>query len=246
MGNAPKTTVNFNPISKPKRVEKLRKSVPNAEVPLMTGILRNQVRKTVLPLFVLSLFIVALVGCRQDPEIDAAADTSTEITGEIYDSGSLRTFVPDGWAAFPEPDVFAAEPDAVKSSCFHVIMGGTDYGDLHSKPYVSLELCGPDEQPTALDPEFNKDIESVGPLELGNRIWSGYVFYDCFGGYGKNVIGKMAILWSESDDVCFRAVLRLEFNGQEEKITMEDRDVQAILSHVELSQQPPISQKDET
>ena len=161
--------------------------------------------------------------------------TASEITGEIYDTGELRALVPDGWAAFPIPDVFADAPDAVKTSCFHIIKGGVSDRDIHAKPYIRLECLEPGVQIADPDPALEKNVEDVGPLNLGGYSWNGYVFEDCFGGYGKPVIGKMAVLWTEAGSTRYEAVIRLEFNGQKKKISLEDDDVQAILASVQSS-----------
>ncbi len=162
--------------------------------------------------------------------------TAPEVSGEIYDTGELRALVPDGWAAFPIPDVFADEPDAVKTSCFHIIKDGISERDIHAKPYIRLECLEPDAQIAEPDPTLDKNAEDVGPLVLGDHSWSGYVCEDCFGGYGKPVIGKMAVLWTRVGNVGYEAVIRLEFNGQKEKISLEDSDVQAILASVQSSE----------
>ena len=173
---------------------------------------------------------------KPDTSVSTEPDTTaSEITGEIYDTGELRALVPDGWAAFPIPDVFADAPDAVKTSCFHIIKGGVSDRDIHAKPYIRLECLEPDAQIADPDPALDKNVEDVGPLNLGGYSWNGYVFEDCFGGYGKPVIGKMAVLWTEAGSTRYEAVIRLEFNGQKEKISLEDDDVQAILASVQSS-----------
>ena len=173
---------------------------------------------------------------KPDTSVSTEPDTTaSEITGEIYDTGELRALVPDGWAAFPIPDVFADAPDAVKTSCFHIIKGGVSDRDIHAKPYIRLECLEPGVQIADPDPALDKNVEDVGPLNLGGHSWNGYVFEDCFGGYGKPVIGKMAVLWTEAGSTRYEAVIRLEFNGQKGKISLEDDDVQAILASVQSS-----------
>ena len=180
---------------------------------------------------------------KPDTSVSTEPDTTaSEITGEIYDTGELRALVPDGWAAFPIPDVFADEPDAVKTSCFHIIKGGVSDRDIHAKPYIRLEYLEPGVQSTDPDPALEKNVEDVGPLNLGGYSWNGYVFEDCFGGYGKPVIGKMAVLWTEAGSTRYEAVIRLEFNGQKEKISLEDDDVQAILASVQSSNAGTLSE----
>lgn len=174
---------------------------------------------------------------KPDTSVSTKPDTMVpEVSGEIYDTGELRALVPDGWAAFPIPDVFADEPDTVKTSCFHIIKDGTSERDIHAKPYIRLECLEPDAQIADPDPALDKNVEDVGPLNLGGYSWSGYVCEDCFGGYWKPVIGKMAVLWTEAGSTRYKAVIRLEFNGQKEKISLEDDDVQAILASVQFSE----------
>ena len=180
---------------------------------------------------------------KPDTSVSTEPDTTaSEITGEIYDTGELRALVPDGWAAFPIPDVFADEPDAVKTSCFHIIKGGVSDRDIHAKPYIRLECLEPGVQIADPDPALEKNVEDVGPLNLGGYSWNGYVFEDCFGGYGKPVVGKMAVLWTEAGSTRYEAVIRLEFNGQKEKISLEDDDVQAILASVQSSNAGTLSE----
>ena len=46
----------------------------------------------------------------------------------------------------------------------------------------------------------------------------------------------MAVLWTGAGSTRYKAVIRLEFNGQEKKISLEDDDVQAILASVQISE----------
>ena len=167
--------------------------------------------------------------------IENSENNSLEVTGEMYDTGAFRALVPEGWTAFPIPDVFADEPDAVKTCCFHIIKDGTSAQDVHSKPYIQLEYYGPDTPMPEPDREQLKNVEDVAPLQLGAHTWIGFIGEDYFGGYGKGTIGRIACLWAEEGNIQYQAVIRLAFNGQKQKITLEDEDLQAILSSVELS-----------
>ena len=46
----------------------------------------------------------------------------------------------------------------------------------------------------------------------------------------------MAILWTGAGSTRYEAVIRLEFNGQEEKISLEDDEVQASIASVQISE----------
>ena len=52
----------------------------------------------------------------------------------------------------------------------------------------------------------------------------------------------MAVLWTEAGSTRYEAVIRLEFNGQKEKISLEDDDVQAILASVQSSNAGTLSE----
>ena len=153
----------------------------------------------------------------------------------FYDTGKLRALVPEGWAAFPVPDVFADEPGKMKTSCFYIIKGGTSDSDVHSKPYVMLEYYGSDIPVTEPDEVLFANVEEVSSMQIGERIWNGYVGEDLSGGYGNAVIGRMASLWTVENGVYLTATIRLEFDGQKDKISLEDKELQAILASVELS-----------
>jgi len=183
-------------------------------------------------IFVIVLCTAMLVGCREKPSPNGPVDE--EITGEIYDTGEVQALVPSGWAAFPVPDVFADEPGSVKSSCFHMIKGGERERDIHAKPYIHLERCQPGAQSTEPDPEFFRNVTDVETLYLGSHSWSGYICEDLHGNK-RSVVGRMAILWTEDSGIRYEALIRLEFSGQKEKISLEDREVQAILSSVQSS-----------
>lgn len=177
-----------------------------------------------------------IIGCEgtDDPfPIENSENNSSEVTGQMYDTGQFRALVPDGWKAFPIPDVFADEPDTMKTSCFYIIKDGTSAQDVHSKPYVQLEYYGPDIPMTEPDREQLRNVEDVAPMQLGDYTWIGFIGEDYFGSYGKGSIGRIACLWTEEGNTQYLAVIRLEFDGKKQKVTLEDKDLQAILSSVE-------------
>ena len=200
-------------------------------LPLMERFWCDAVRKVIAMIQIIALCAL-LTGC----DSGTTADKATEIKGNIYDTGEFQALIPEGWEAFPVPDVFSDTANAVKTSCFYIIKGGVSAADIHAKPYIRLEYLDPGMQLADPDPALYKNIENVPPLDLGDFSWIGYVCEDCFGGYGKPVIGRMAVLWTETDSIRYEAVIRLKFNGRKEKISLEDRDVLAILASVEHSQ----------
>lgn len=150
------------------------------------------------------------------PEVKAP-----EVPGEVYSTGEFQALVPEGWTAFPITDVFS-DDDAADTSCFNIIKGGTSDLDLFSKPYVRLDYYGPDTQMMKPSSEYYENVEEVAPLQLGAHSWSGFI--------GEDGYGKSAILWVEEGNIQYQAIIWLEIEN--EKITIEDEDVQAILASV--------------
>lgn len=147
-----------------------------------------------------------------------------EVPGEMYDTGEFRALVPDGWAAFPITDVFS-DDNAADTSCFNIIKDGTSDLDLFSKPYVRFDYYGPDTQMMKPSSEWYENVEEVAPMQLGSHSWSGFT--------GEDGYGKMAVLWAEEGDIQYQATIWLEV--EDKKITLDDKDVQAILASVEPS-----------
>ncbi len=166
-----------------------------------------------------------LAGCGGSGGSDTppAGSGNTEITvpGEAYSTGEFQALVPEGWAAFPITDAFS-EDNAVDTSCFNIIKGGTSDLDLFSKPYVRLDYYGPDTQMMKPSSEYYENVEDVAPMQLGSHSWSGFI--------GEDGYGKSAILWVEEGDIQYQAIIWLEIEN--EKISLDDKDVQAILASV--------------
>lgn len=174
-------------------------------------------KKVLATLLATALCAAMLAGC--------SGSGKPKVTGEMYDTGAFRALVPGGWAAFPITDVFSDE-HAADTSCFNIIKDGASDLDLFSKPYVRLDYYGPDTQMMKPSRENYENVEEVAPMQLGTHSWSGFTGED---GYG----GRSAILWAEEGDIQYQAVIWLEAGN--EKITLDDEDVQAILASVEPS-----------
>lgn len=147
-----------------------------------------------------------------------------EVPGEVYSTGEFQALVPEGWAAFPIADVFS-DDSAADTSCFNIIKGGTSDLDLFSKPYVRLDYYGPDTMMRKPSSEYYENVQEVAPMQLGAHSWSGFI--------GEDGYGRSAILWVEEGNIQYQAIIWLEIGN--EKITVEDEDVQAILASVQPS-----------
>ena len=88
-------------------------------------------RKYCALLLAAALCVMTFTGCDGHQATNGIEEAELEITGDIYDTGEFRALIPEGWAAFPIPDVFADQADAVKTSCFHIIKGGISEGGIY-------------------------------------------------------------------------------------------------------------------
>lgn len=169
--------------------------------------------------------MILLSGCGKEKQDVTKQDAvKPDVPGTMYDTGEFKALVPEGWAAFPITDAFS-EDHAVDTSCFNIIKEGTSDLDLFSKPYVRLDYYGPDTMMMTPDSEYYENVEDVKPMQLGAHSWSGFI--------GEDGYGKSAVLWTEEGDIQYQAIIWLEVEGK--TITLEDKDVQAILASVEPS-----------
>lgn len=174
---------------------------------------------------------LGLTGCtaklsyeQAETQIQLESVDTSGINGTVYNTKAFQVLVPPGWSALPVKDVFAGEPDAVKENCLFLIKGGETERDLHSKLYVQVQYYGPG---LALpDPALDtyQNIQAIRPVTLGEYTWQGFVAEDL---QGRAVMGKVALLWTDTDEGNFLVSCYLE-RGRE-RITLEDSEVQYIL-----------------
>jgi len=151
---------------------------------------------------------------------EAAADA-------VHHTGEFAVLIPDGWSAVPEKDPFSDPPNAEKTNCLSIIKGGTTEQDLHSNLYVRLNYYKPGEAVPEPPTETCKNIEEMEPLALGQYTWYGFTADEL---QGRAVLGKVAVLWTDTDEGNFVASCWLE--RAREKITLDDEQLQAILKSV--------------
>ncbi|MBR5284189.1 MAG: hypothetical protein IKU27_03990 [Clostridia bacterium] len=171
------------------------------------------------------LSLLAACGDKETPQTsetpDPPAAAAPEVPGTIYDTGTFCALVPEGWAAFPISDVFS-ETNAEDPTCFNIIKGGESDLDLFSKPYVRLDYYGPDTMMMKPSSEYYENVEEIDAMQLGSHCWNGFI--------GEDAYGKSAILWLEEGDLQYQAIIWLEIEN--EKISVDDEDVRAILASV--------------
>ena len=177
-------------------------------------------------LAVMAILLLLAAGCTAPGLPDAV----TEVTGEIHDTGAFRVLVPDGWRVIPVEDPFS-DGRPIKTDSVFLRKGGESDRKVAEKPYIRIE-CGPDlpvEQPPA-DDALVRNAEQIAQLSCGEIVWSGYTADDY---QGRVCTGRFALLGAEDGKQQYRVYVRFESGGDE--ISLDDRDVLAILASLESS-----------
>lgn len=161
-----------------------------------------------------------LAGCSEAP----AEETEIKIE-KIYDTGKFRVPVPEGWRVIPITDPFA-EGRPVKTDCVFLRKGGESDWNAAEKPYIRIEQYSPDDPMEAgTVPELWRDVEEIQPMTFGDLVWYGYTGDDY---HGRANIGRFAVLWTEPEG--YQLIICFESGG--DSISLEDRDLQAILAGI--------------
>ena len=182
--------------------------------------------------------LLALAACGGDKPTEPAAQPTTqntqnepsaaneepsatgEIKGELYDAGNVTVFVPEGWKAFPQADVFSDEEGAVNPDVLRVCKGGETDWDLFSKPNIQINYWGPSVTGMLTDKDWYDNAEDIDPITTGEHNWIGYK--------GESLGSKLIILFEDLGNIQYQATLWYETDGG--SISLEDPDVLAILA----------------
>ena len=183
------------------------------------------------PVLFLAVCICAilLTSCHETEE---TLTETGQILGEIYDTGQFQVLVPEPWRVFPITDPFA-EGRPVKTDCVFLRKGGQSDWHVFEKPYIRIECYRLDEQIDTQIPEedLRHNAGPLPPMELGELIWTGYTA-DSYQGRAR--IGRFSVLWAEDEVYRYQVLVWFESGG--ESISLEDRDLQAILASVTHSE----------
>ncbi len=165
-------------------------------------------------------------------QLEAMLETLADFAGEasagkLYDTGAFSVWIPGGWSALPEKDLFSDSPNGEKTDCLNIIKGGATEQDLHARLYIRLDYY-PSGQAVPEPPlEIYQNVQKIAPMQLGQHTWQGFVAEEL---QGRVVLGKVAVLQTQTQQGSFMASCWLE-RGRE-VITLEDAQVQAILESV--------------
>lgn len=189
-------------------------------------------KKLLAVIMAITVCAAFLAGCgSKDPSNGNDSDqsteqTTTEIKGETYDAGSVSALVPEGWKAFPVVDAFSDEENATVPDKLNVCKGGETDLDLFSHPYIQITYFDPGTDMMNLSSSWYDDPVELDPITTGDKTWNGFS--------AASLGSKLTVLWTgEIGGDQFQVTLWTETdNGT---ISLEDADVQAILSSIQPS-----------
>lgn len=180
-------------------------------------------KKILVLMLVFVMSLTLFVGCGEDSkkENDNNGDNG-KINGETYDAGNVSAFVPEGWKAFPVPDVFADEPNTMDPNALRICKGGKTDADIFTKPYVQINYYGEDTTLAIPSKDFYDNAVDLAPVTYGDLTWNGFT--------ADSMGTPIAILWAENGDIQYQ--LSFFLGTSEETISLEDADVKAIIESV--------------
>ena len=174
-------------------------------------------KKIFVLMLVMIMSLTLFVGCGGDGDKD---DGTTK--GETYNAGNVSAFVPEGWKAFPVPDVFAEDTTAMNPNALRICKGGETDMDIFRKPYVQIDYYGEDRTLATPSKDFYDNGVDITPITYGELTWNGFT--------AESSGTSIAILWAEKGDIQYQ--LSFFLGASEGTISLDDADVKAIIESV--------------
>ncbi len=176
------------------------------------------------------LLLAGLTACHAEEAqaLEQLAQSAREAQAdEVYNTGEFSVLIPNGWAAVAVKDPFSDPPNAEKTNSLNIIKGGATEEDLRTGLYVRLDYYGPGTEMPEPGAEVCQNVAEIEPLRLGAYTWQGFTGEELF---GRVALGKVAVLWTDTEAGNFMASCWLE--RKREEITLEDPQLRAILASV--------------
>lgn len=141
------------------------------------------------------------------------------MSGEFFDNGIFRVFIPTGWLSF-----YGIDSDGKTSpKKLHIYKNAETELDIFTKAGITVCFYGKNE--IYLSPKaFYDDACDMEPFKIGNNLWNGFTCTSFNYPY--------IMLDSSQNDMTFQVMILIR-NGQHE-ISLYDEDVQAVLGSLEF------------
>lgn len=158
------------------------------------------------------------------PETPVESDSAVE--GEYYDTGKFKAKIPSGWKAFPQHEFGSSDPNAMNPNFLKIGKGASTEAEVLSKPSITIAYAADgDLSETALK-GFYEDVEDMEDIVTGDHTW--HVFR------GTGMGFKTFVLFDGKEKINYQVAMVYE--AGDEKIDLDDADVQAILSSIQKSE----------
>ena len=188
-------------------------------------------KKILTFILVLLLGITMLAGCgnggsNSGGNNDGTANdsssnqTSAEVTGETRDNGLISVFVPDGW--WYHEEMLNGEPNPGKVVIYK---GAKNEYDLINCAGMHITHLATRDPYVPMKSSSYSDVKDLEPMTLANGVWEGFS--------GERSGAPYIILW-DSENVDFQVALQLKAAVGDAAISLDDADVQAIITSIVL------------
>lgn len=146
--------------------------------------------------------------------------------GERISTGVISALCPDGWKSYDVTDFFSDDEDAIDLARLQFNKGAQTEDDKYLTSGVDISYFDKDSYFMEPTPEVYMvdNPEEWGPMELSGRNWQGF----------KDLDRGDTYIWSKEGDYHLMVIVFIESDG--DKLSMEDAEVQAIISSIGIEQ----------
>lgn len=139
------------------------------------------------------------------------------MSGQLFDNGILRAFVPSGWKLF-----YGIDSDGNTSpKKLHIYKDAQTESDIFSKAGITVCFYGKNEIFLSTR-DFYDNVRDIEPFELGGHLWNGFTCTSFDYPY--------TMLEAKHNGCVFQMMILMK-NGEHE-ISLDDADVKTILENI--------------
>lgn len=152
----------------------------------------------------------------------SGGDSVGDVSGERISTGVISALCPDGWKSYDVTDFFSDDEDAIDLAGLQFNKGAQTEDDKYLTSGIEISYFDKDSYFMEPTPEnyMVDNPEDWGPMELSGRTWIGF----------KDLDRGDTFIWSQEGD--YHLLVTLFIDSSDDKLSMEDAEVQAIISSI--------------
>ena len=144
--------------------------------------------------------------------------------GSTYDTGVITVAEPKGWKVCDVPDSLDKYDGDTDPNAVYVIKGGESSDDVLHKPYLWIvHYDNPGKWSSSK--AFYDNVKDLDPVTIGTREWTGFSF--------SSLDTPGLTIKTDSDGDLW--VCNMVCENGDDKISLEDKDVQDILATLKVN-----------